>query len=278
MLAAGRTPPATLGGSTDRDALARDNAEVFRTFADSLASRGSGREVVIVVSNPVELGVAILADALGRERVIGMGAWLDTLRFRRAVAAELGLHRQRVGGFVLGQHGDAVVPLWSSVRLHGVDPEQQREALARLRGDRTLATYPAELADAKLRMADAAASDFGSAYEVVDAFPPDLRFVAAPWLTHQSGAKTRNGTAGAVVDLVRTVLDGREILVAGQVALAGELVLAGEPVHGVLGVPIIVSPEGWGGRVVPLPLAADEEAGLADAARRIRALLSDWGA
>ncbi len=231
VFAAGRTPPAVLGGSTDRDALARDNAEVFRAYARAIAASGNGQEVVIVVSNPVELGVAIFAAELGRERVIGMGAWLDTLRFRRAIAAALGLHRQRVGGFAAGQHGDAIVPLWSTVRLHGLTPAEERDAIAGLRGGRTLETHAAEVTEGKRRKAEIAATDFGDAYRFADALAPDVRFVAAPWLTHQSGAKTRHGTAGAVVDLVATVLDGREILVAGQVALDGEIQLLGEPVQ-----------------------------------------------
>jgi len=278
VFAAGRTPPARLGGSTDRDALARDNAEVFRAYARAIAEHGSGHEVVVIVTNPVELGVAIFADALGRERVIGMGAWLDTLRFRRAIAAQLGLHRQRVGGFVAGQHGDAVVPLWSTVRLHGLTAGEEREALARLRGGRTLDDFPEEISRAKARTVEAAAAGFGEAYRVVDDFPPDLRFVAGPWLTHQSGAKTRNGTAGAAVDLVATVLDGRNILVAGQVLLDGEAELLGEPVHGVLGVPIIVSPDGWSPRTMPAPLAPDEERLLSAVAARIRESLAGWGA
>lgn len=64
-------------------------------------------------------------------------------------------------------------------------------------------------------------------------------------MTHQSGARTAVATANATVDLLETLLDGREIVVAGQVALAGEVAVQGRPVHGVLGVPVVLGPEGW---------------------------------
>jgi malate dehydrogenase len=77
------------------------------------------------------------------------------------------------------------------------------------------------------------------------------------------------------VELVDTVLDGREIVVAGQVALEGEIALNGQPWHGVLGVPIVVGPDGWS-RVLLDTLAPDEEAYLAEVAARIRSLTDGW--
>ncbi|WP_082131558.1 lactate/malate family dehydrogenase [Cellulomonas sp. FA1] len=276
VVAAGRTPPPTSGGvPASRAELAADNAAVFRAYADALAAHGSGSEVVVVVSNPVELGVAILAERLGRHRVIGMGAWLDTLRFRRELAVSLGVRRHRVGGFVGGQHGEDAVPLWSTVRISGLDVDERERAVARLRGGRTLATFPAEIADAKAQLMALASRDIAAAFALIDTWPPDLRVVARPWMTHQSGAKTATGTASATIDLVETILDGREIVVAGQVALAGEASVGGSPVDGVLGVPVVVGPEGWT-RVLLDPLPPDEDARLAQAAAAIAAGAAPW--
>jgi malate dehydrogenase len=276
VLAAGATAPARAGASSDRNALAATNLEVFASYAQALAEEGSGHEVVVVVSNPVELGVAVVARALGRRRVIGMGAWLDTLRFRREIAASLGVRRQRVGGFVAGQHGDDLVPLWSSVRISGLDADERRRACASLRGDRLLDTFDAELAAAKRDLSVSAGSDIEAAFATVETWPPDLRAVARPWLTHQSGAKTSAGTAGATVDLVDTILDGREILVAGQVALDGEITLGGKHVRGVLGVPVVLGPEGWT-HVLLDDLAPDEERRLARSASRVAGALELQG-
>jgi malate dehydrogenase len=69
--------------------------------------------VIIVVSNPVD-GMAQLAMAVSgfpRERVIGMGGVLDTARFRTFIAQELGASVRDVQAYVLGGHGDTMVPL-----------------------------------------------------------------------------------------------------------------------------------------------------------------------
>ncbi len=274
VVAAGRTAPAGAGGvPPSRAELAAANAAVFRSYADALAAHGSGSEVVVVVSNPVELGVAIVAERLGRHRVIGMGAWLDTLRFRREIAVQLGVRRHRVGGFVGGQHGDDAVPLWSTVRISGLDAAERERAVARLRQGRTLATFPAEIVRAKADLL--AATDTAAAFALIDSWPPDLRALARPWMTHQSGAKTATGTASATIDLVETVLDGRDIVVAGQVALAGEVGVGGSPVHGVLGVPVVLGPEGWS-HVLLDPLPPDEDGRLAEAAGAVASGTAPW--
>ncbi|MGN8244411.1 lactate/malate family dehydrogenase [Cellulomonas soli] len=270
VMAAGRTNPARPGVTHDRSALAEANVPVFRAYAEALAEHGSGHEVVVVVTNPVELAVGVLAETLGRHRVIGMGAWLDTLRFRREVAVQLGVRRHRVGGFVAGQHGEDIVPLWSSVRISGLDVDERRRAVARLRGGRTLDTFPTEIADAKSRLAALAEHDIGAAFALIDTWPADLQTAARPWMTHQSGAKTPAGTAAATADLVATILDGRDIVVAGQVALDGEVAVGGRPVHGVLGVPVVLGSEGWT-RVLLDELAPDEDARLTGVVERIAA-------
>lgn len=273
VVSAGRTIPTGTGQVLSRDDLAAANLPVFEEYARAIAATGSGHEVVIVVSNPVELAVTVFARHLGRHRVIGMGAWLDTLRFRREIAAALGIRRQRVSGFVAGQHGDAMVPLWSSVRLRGLDAGERREIIAGLRGPRTLATFGAEVAAAKTAVA--AQPDAAAAFAVVEGFPPDVQAVVRPYLTHQSGAKTANGSASATVDLVDTVLDGREIVVAGQVLLDGEIALDGEPWRGALGVPIVVGPDGWT-HVLLDELAPDEATRLRMVAGQIRDTVDGW--
>ncbi|WP_062200807.1 lactate/malate family dehydrogenase [Demequina salsinemoris] len=274
VVAAGGTIPTKATGAINRDELATRNRAVFESYADALAAHGSGHEIVIVVSNPVELAVDVFSRRLGRHRVIGMGAWLDSLRFRREIAATLGIRRQRVSGFVAGQHGDRMVPLWSTVRLRGLDVDERLEIVERLRGDRTLASFPSEIAAAKAAIATD--PDTASAFAQVDAFPPDVQAVVRPYLTHTSGAKTANGTAAATVDLVKTVLDGRDIVVAGQVLLDGEIELGGMPWHGVLGMPVAVGPEGWT-RVMVDGLAPDESRLLWEVGQALNEAIVSWG-
>ncbi|MCC2307841.1 lactate/malate family dehydrogenase [Cellulomonas chengniuliangii] len=276
VLAAGRTTPAQPGVTMPRTQLAADNLPVFEAYAQALAEHGSGHEVVIVVSNPVELGVAVMARALGRHRVIGMGAWLDTLRFRRELAVSLGLRRHRIGGFVGGQHGEDLVPLWSTVRISGLDVDERRQALAGLRRGRTLDTFSGEVARAQELLTQVAADDPGAAFDLIGSWPPDLRVVARPWMTHTSGAKTANGTANATVGLLDTLLDGRDTVVAGQVALCDETTVGGEPLDGVLGVPVVLGPEGWTRVLLDEP-APDEVRRLTASRDRIDATLAHVG-
>lgn len=277
VVAAGVTPPARTGADPDRRVLAATNGAVLAEYADAIARHGSGHEVVIVVTNPVELGVAVMADRLGRHRVLGMGAWLDTLRFRRELAVELGVRRHRVGGFVGGQHGEDAVPLWSTVRISGLDADERSRAVAALRRGRTLDALPGEIAAAKSALARVAAEDMGAAFELIDTWPADLRTVTRPWMTHQSGAKTPAGTASATVDLLEVILDGREIVVAGQVALDGEIRSPGRhddgPFRGVLGVPVVLGPDGWK-RVLLDTLPEDESRRLAQAADGVGQMLA----
>ncbi len=275
VVTAGATAPAHPGASSDRDALARDNARVFASYAEALACHGSGREVVIMVTNPVELGVATFARALDRHQVIGMGAWLDTLRLRREIAQSMGMRRHRISGFVAGQHGSGVVPLWSSVRVVGLDVPERVAAVRRTRGPRTLATFSREIAEAQDWLGHAATSDIGLAFEKVEELPPDVRMVVRAWMTHQSGAKTAVGTANATVELVETLMDGREIVVAGQVGLDGEVSLGDGPVRGVLGVPVVLGPEGWSSVLLD-GLAPDEEDLLLESHRHISALCAPY--
>jgi malate dehydrogenase len=245
----------TLAGSiTSRAELAQTNLPIFHRYARALGEHGLGHEVVLVVSNPVELAVQVFSQYLDRHRVIGIGAHSDSLRFRRELASELGIRRQRVQGFVVGEHGDGLVPLWSSVRIHGLDADQHLEAVSGLRRGRSVMDFPDELA--KHKHAVLACLQEGrvhEAFEWVDPLSPDLRVVLRPYVTQISGAKTAAATAAVTLDLVRMLLDGREEVVAGQVQLDGEF----HDLHAPVGVPIVVSPQGWT-RVVPLTLWPEE--------------------
>ena len=272
VVACGRTPP-TDGGTVDRRALAQANAAVFATYADALARWGQGNEVVVVVSNPVELGVALFARAVGRDRVIGIGAYQDTLRLRREIATDLGVRRQRVGGFMVGEHGDAQTPIWSSVTVHGLDRGELADAITGLRKGTEAAYYPDLCRHERERLAHLiAAGEIAEAFRRVDTLPADVRVVVKPFVTHLSGAKTVMATANVTVDMVQGLLDGREVLVAGQVVLeAGEFY----GLTGPLGVPVILGPAGVR-RVVELPLTPREEADVRRISGEVNRKIADW--
>lgn len=249
------TAGATVGGEvTSRSQLAANNLPIFETYAKALATHGYGHEVVIIVTNPVELAVEVFSRYLGRHRVIGVGAYSDTLRFRREIAADLGVRRQLVQGFVVGEHGAGMVPLWSSVRIHGMTKDELRATRRRIQRDRKIQSFPKEVAHEQQSVATLIKSgDIPAAYRYVDSLAPDVRVLIKPFVTQLSGAKTIAATANVTVDLVQNLLQGKEIVVSGQVKLEGEFYDIRTP----LGVPIVVTPSGWR-RVVNLQLWAEE--------------------
>ncbi|KPQ33416.1 MAG: malate dehydrogenase Mdh [Phormidesmis priestleyi Ana] len=266
------TAGATVGGQvTSRSQLASANLPIFESYAKAIAQHGYGHEVVIIVTNPVELAVAVFSRHLGRHRVIGVGAYSDTLRFRREIATDLGVRRQLVQGFVVGEHGEGMVPLWSSVKVHGMTPEELREIRRRLQQGLSVRDFPdAVLREKQSVMAIIKTGDIAQAYRYVDGLSSDLRVVIKPFVTQLSGAKTIAATANVTVDLVHSLLQGKEMVVSGQVQLAGEFYDIQTP----LGVPILVTPSGWS-RVVTLQLWAEEAEMLQKSAETISRRLKE---
>ncbi|WP_214711707.1 MULTISPECIES: malate dehydrogenase [unclassified Exiguobacterium] len=95
-----------------RDDLVSTNAKVMRAVTKEVA-RYSPDAILIVLTNPVDAMTytAFKESGFPKERVIGQSGVLDTARFRTFVAAELNISVKDVSGFVLGGHGDDMVPL-----------------------------------------------------------------------------------------------------------------------------------------------------------------------
>jgi L-lactate dehydrogenase len=81
---------------------------------------------VIVVSNPVDVLTYLAVKKLGLawQRVIGLGTVLDTTRFRSNLAKRLSAPATQVNALILGEHGDSMVPIWSSATINGLPLEQ----------------------------------------------------------------------------------------------------------------------------------------------------------
>lgn len=77
--------------------------------------------LLLVVTNPVDVLTHIAAaSGLPADRVIGLGTALDTLRFRSLLGERLGVDPTQVDALILGEHGDSMVPIWSSATVNGV--------------------------------------------------------------------------------------------------------------------------------------------------------------
>ena len=115
-----------------RDDLLAKNKEIVGGVADQVKDR-SPDAIVIVVTNPLDAMCHVAYDAtqFPRQRVIGMAGILDSARFRTFLAWELGVSVRDVTGFVLGGHGDTMVPVVSYTNVAGV-PVRQKIADDRL--------------------------------------------------------------------------------------------------------------------------------------------------
>jgi malate dehydrogenase len=104
-----------------RDDLLTKNAGIVRSVVEQ-AAKVSPDAILIVVTNPLDAmcHVAMEASGFPRERVIGMAGVLDSARFRTFIAMELGVSVEDTHAFVLGGHGDTMVPLSRYSTVAGV--------------------------------------------------------------------------------------------------------------------------------------------------------------
>jgi malate dehydrogenase len=95
-----------------RDELMATNAGIVRSVVDAIVKH-SPNTILVIVTNPLDAmcHVAMQASGFPRERVIGMAGVLDSARFRAFIAMELGVSVEDTHAFVLGGHGDTMVPL-----------------------------------------------------------------------------------------------------------------------------------------------------------------------
>ena len=95
-----------------RDDLISTNAGIVRNVTQEVASR-SPEAILIIVSNPLDAMCHVAYDSCGfpKQRVIGMAGVLDSARFRAFISMELNVSVENTHAFVLGGHGDTMVPL-----------------------------------------------------------------------------------------------------------------------------------------------------------------------
>ena len=188
-----------------RDDLLVKNAGIVRDVVGR-AVHYSPEAILIIVTNPLDamVHVAIEASGFPRERVIGMAGVLDSSRFRAFIAQDLGVSSSDESAFVLGGHGDTMVPVPRFSTVAGIPlpelmrPERIEELVTRTRN--------------------------GGA-EVVALLKSGSAFYAP---------------ASSVLHMVDSILNDRKRVLACAVLLCGEYKLDGL----VVGVPVILGAAG----------------------------------
>jgi L-lactate dehydrogenase len=125
--------------------LINRNVDLFVEILAHIKKAGHKPDAtVLVVSNPVDVLTYLAAGALDLPpaRVLGLGTQLDTIRFRSLIAERLHAPPTQVKALILGEHGDTMVPIWSSATIAGLaldkfpgwNAHEAAEIFARARG------------------------------------------------------------------------------------------------------------------------------------------------
>jgi L-lactate dehydrogenase len=125
--------------------LINRNVALFSGILESMKTAGFRKDaIVFVVSNPVDILTQLAAAKLGLpwQQVLGLGTMLDTARFRSLIAQDLKLAPTQVKALILGEHGDTMLPVWSSAtyaglplsKIAGCTPNFQTQIFERTKG------------------------------------------------------------------------------------------------------------------------------------------------
>lgn len=104
-----------------RLSLVQRNVNIMKSIIPALVHHSPDCKMIIV-SNPVDILTYVVwkLSGLPATRVIGSGCNLDSARFRYLIGEKLGVHPISCHAWIIGEHGDSSVPLWSGVNVAGV--------------------------------------------------------------------------------------------------------------------------------------------------------------
>jgi L-lactate dehydrogenase len=107
-------------GETRIDLLAR-NAAIFRSIIPEVVKHNPGG-IILIATNPVDIltFISLKESKLPPEKVIGSGTILDTARFRFLLGQYYEVDTRSVHAYIVGEHGDSEIPLWSMANIGGV--------------------------------------------------------------------------------------------------------------------------------------------------------------
>ncbi len=195
--------------------------------------------ILLVVSNPVDVltYLALRRSGYPAGRVIGSGTVLDTARLKHMVGRHLGVDPRNVHTFIIGEHGDSELPVWSSANVSGIDLDRFC-SICTTCGGAELDPLFAEVRD--------------SAYRIIEA----------------KGA-TYYAIAMAVTRIAASIVRDEDSVLPVSTLVDGHYGLADV----CLGLPAIVGRDGVR-EVLEIPLDATESAALAASAEKLHALIA----
>lgn len=221
-------------GETRLDLIGK-NVAILKQILHQITLRGF-EGILLIVSNPVDVLTYVARELSGypRQRVIGSGTVLDTGRFKQLLGEALGVDSRNVHAFIIGEHGDSELAVWSGANVSGVDLEH----FCRLRG---LEPQPERKEELYLQVRD-------SAYEII----------------RRKGA-TYYGIAMAVGRIAESIVRDEKTVLPISVCLNGQYGLEGVA----LSLPTIVGRNGLE-EVMEIPLSREEAQALQASAQRLK--------
>ena len=102
--------------------LVKKNTTILKSIIPEITRRNK-ECILLILSNPVDILTYITLKISGfpKNRVIGSGTVLDTARLKYLLAEHLGVDSRNVHAFIIGEHGDSELAVWSSANISGID-------------------------------------------------------------------------------------------------------------------------------------------------------------
>ena len=225
-------------GETRLDLIEKNTAILQSVIGEITARDFEG--ILLIVSNPVDVltYAAWKISGYPRERVIGSGTVLDTGRLKQLLGEELGVDSRNIHAFIVGEHGDSELAVWSEANVSGLDLED----FCRIRG-RALDKEEMDRLYREVR---------DSAYEII----------------RRKGA-TYYGIAMAVGRIAACIVKDERAVLPVSVVLSGQYGLEGLA----LSIPSIVGRNGLK-EILEIPLSGEERQALVASARQMKAAIA----
>lgn len=102
--------------------LVRKNVRIFQSIVPQI-TRHNRDSILLIVANPVDIltRVTLTLSGFPAQRVIGSGTVLDTARLKYLLGEHLEVDPRNIHAFIIGEHGDTELPVWSSANVSGID-------------------------------------------------------------------------------------------------------------------------------------------------------------
>ena len=222
--------------------LVQKNAVIMRSIIREI-KRVKCEGILLIVSNPVDIltQVALEESGFPKERVIGSGTVLDTARLKYLVSEKLKVDSRNVHAFIVGEHGDSELAVWSCANIYGIGLED----FAKMRG---YSEFEKEKDEIYHAVRD-------SAYEIIE----------------RKGA-TYYGIGMAAARIAESIVRDSHTVAPVSVSLNGEYGISGL----CLSIPAVIGRDG-AEQILEINFSEEENGKLRESAEELKSVLAQLG-